>query len=76
MAAKQLPIVAGRDIIYVCQNPYCQHREKEFTFPDRHSKYCSKCGCVSIKSTLVDSYNYMAYETTESNIPEEDTFDD
>ena len=47
----------GKDIIYICQS--CENREKEFSLPNRNYKYCRKCGCVSVKATLVDSYNYI-----------------
>lgn len=47
----------GKDTIYICQT--CQNREKEFALPDRNHKYCGKCSNVSVKSTFVDSYNFV-----------------
>ena len=49
----------GKDIIYVCQMDSCSSREKEFALVDRQYKYCSKCGSISIKSTLCESYQYI-----------------
>ena len=60
MAVVKTPVAVGKDIIYVCQNPNCRTREKEYAFSDRHYKYCSKCGSISVKSTLADSYNYLS----------------
>ena len=57
MAVTKASAPVGKDIIYVCT--HCQNREKEFAFSDRQYKYCSKCGSVSVKSTLTDSYNYL-----------------
>ena len=48
----------GKDTIYICQ--VCENREKEFALQDRNYKYCHKCGGISIKATLTDSYNYIA----------------
>lgn len=62
----------GKDTIYICQS--CEHREKEFSVQNRNYKYCQKCGSVSIKATLVDSYNYIVspapvkYTTSEEDI--------
>ena len=49
----------GKDIIYVCQMDSCGIREKEFALVDRQYKYCSKCGSISIKSTLCESYRHI-----------------
>lgn len=54
------PLTIGKDTIYICQTPGCENREKEFALLDRNYKYCSKCGGISIKATLTDSYNYIA----------------
>ena len=58
--SEQNNTLVGKDIIYICQTPTCENREKEFALSDRNYKYCQKCGGVSIKATLVDSYNYIA----------------
>ena len=57
MATAKVLTAVGKDIIYVCT--HCHNREKEFAFSDRQYKYCFKCGAMSVKSTLMDSYNYM-----------------
>ena len=54
----------GKDTIYICQT--CSHREKEFAVLNRNYKYCQKCGGVSIKATLVDSYNYISIPNVEA----------
>ena len=59
--ANQTLSVVGKDIIYICQS--CQNREKEYSLPDRNHKYCQRCGCISIKATLVDSYNHIQSKT-------------
>lgn len=69
MSVKPLTIL-GKDTIYVCQS--CGGRDKEFAYPDRHSKYCSKCGGLSIKSTLADSYNYVAAGALQTTTAEVD----
>jgi PHP family Zn ribbon phosphoesterase len=65
----------GKDIIYICQA--CEHREKEFSLPNRNYKYCQKCGSISIKATLVDSYNYIVASApvSYSKIEEDTTTD-
>lgn len=59
MSEKQTYPLFGKDIIYVCQNESCGSKEKEFALVDRQYKYCSKCGALSIKSTLCDSYQHI-----------------
>lgn len=71
MAVTKAPAAVGKDIIYVCQS--CHNREKEFAFSDRQYKYCSKCGGVSVKSTLTDSYNYLSASFVD---PTQETEDD
>jgi len=68
MSAQITPSI-GKDIIYICQN--CQNREKEFSLPSRNYKYCSKCGCISVKATLADSYNYINTPTVVETVIEE-----
>jgi len=50
----------GRDYLYVCQNAFCQTVEKEFALHSRNQKHCSSCGSTSIKSQLVDTYNWVS----------------
>ena len=50
----------GKDILYVCQNPNCKHEEKEFALPSRNQKLCTHCGSTSIKSYLVETYNWVS----------------
>ena len=49
----------GKDILYICQNPNCGHEEKEFALVSRNHKLCTECGSVSIKSYLVETYNWV-----------------
>ena len=72
MSVTPAPTV-GKDIIYICQNPNCENREKEFSRPDRNYKFCSKCGSLSIKATLVDSYNYITSSPATDSMNEEET---
>ncbi len=67
--ATQITQTLGKDIIYICQT--CENREKEFAYSDRNYKYCSKCGGTSVKSTLVDSYNYIVSPLNTVAITEE-----
>ena len=62
MNTTQFPAI-GKDTIYICQTSGCENREKEFSLPDRNYKYCSKCGGISVKATLTDSYNYITATT-------------
>lgn len=71
MAVVKVPVAVGKDIIYVCMS--CHNREKEFAFSDRQYKYCSKCGNISVKSTLSDSYNYLSPSFID---PQETEYDD
>ena len=63
--------VLGKDIIYICQNPSCNKREKEFAMVDRQYKYCSSCGNISIKSTLCGSFAHVVVDE-----PMEEDFDE
>ena len=49
----------GKDTLYICQNPLCGHEEKEFALVSRNHKLCINCGTVSIKSHLVETYNWV-----------------
>ena len=65
----------GKDTIYICQ--VCENREKEFAVSSRNYKYCRKCGGISIKATLVDSYNYIITppvmtETTQGEVEQDE----
>ena len=67
----------GQDTIYICQS--CRNREKEYALKDRHSKYCTKCGGFSVKSYLVESYNYLTSNITPPpyyNISDGEDFDE
>lgn len=47
----------GKETLYICQT--CDLQEKELALPSRNYKYCSYCGNISIKSHLVESYNWV-----------------
>jgi hypothetical protein len=68
--------IIGKDTIYICQNETCNSREKEFALVDRQYKYCSKCGSISIKSTLCDSYKHVPALIEAENIDEEEDFNE
>lgn len=47
----------GQDIIYVCS--VCSHVEKEFALTSRNHKTCNSCGCLSVKSNLLATLNWV-----------------
>jgi hypothetical protein len=52
----------GKETLYICQT--CQLQEKELALPSRNYKYCSDCGNVSVKSHLVETYNWVTSKVT------------
>lgn len=66
----------GKYIIYICQHENCGNREKEFAVTDRNYKYCSKCGAISIKSDLCDSYKHVPLTADPVEDSEEEDFDE
>lgn len=59
----------GKDTLYICQNPLCKHEEREFALVSRNHKLCTNCGSVSVKSHLVETYNWVS-----STLPVPTTF--
>lgn len=49
----------GQDIIYICSNPKCGHREKQLSTPDRNTTPCCKCNSIAVKSTVMEMYNFL-----------------
>jgi DNA replicative helicase MCM subunit Mcm2 (Cdc46/Mcm family) len=47
----------GQDIMYVCS--VCGNVEKEFALTSRNYKNCSRCGRMSVKSTLLSTLNWV-----------------
>lgn len=47
----------GQDIIYVCS--VCGYTEKELALTSRNHKFCGKCSNLSIKSTLLATFNWV-----------------
>ena len=52
----------GKEALYICQT--CNYQEKELALPSRNYKYCSDCGNVSVKSHLVETYNWVQSKFT------------
>ena len=49
----------GKETLYICQNPACGLEEKEFALVSRNYKLCQNCGTTSVKSHLVETYNWV-----------------
>ncbi len=59
LVVKKSPYIKalGQDIIYVCS--VCGYTEKEYALTSRNHKHCGKCSCMSIKSNLLATLNWV-----------------